>query len=262
MSRIEYIDKNKSISINTIWGCDNQFECRDFCWAKSYAYRFGRTVGESRRYSEEIIQRMVNFEPVYLPEQLKKIAEIKKPSRIFMNFMGETFSDYFMRKRNGGELADIFMAMKNNPHHTYFFLTKRPDNFIKGYRQYPELLNQPNIWVGISTMWGEEERHNTIKDFLGNKFLSIEPIMGNIAGVIDFSQYKWVIIGGFDKANRYKKYNIELTEVKKWVTGVIDDIKSLEKENEGWNIPIFLKNNLKEIWQEELIQELPEEERK
>ena len=260
MSKIEYIKKG-GIGINCIWGCDNNLPCKKFCWARNIARRFGRQVGEARGYSEATIQKMISFEPVFLPDQLRKIGEIKKPSRVFMNWMGETFNDKFIKDKDINMiLPKMFYFIKSYPQHQFFFLTKNPYNFMKFYNFYPHLFTS-NIWIGVSVMGNEERATELIKEFPGNKFISIEPLMRDIVQNIDLSIFDWVIVGGFDKANKYKKYGIEPTQVTEWVKKILGEINTLNRINEYKGrepIKVWMKNNLEPFWTEKLIQELPE----
>ena len=91
-------------TINNFWGCRNNCS---YCVARSIAKRFGRRIGTARGYSKEVIEKMANFEPIFLADQLQKLYTIKKPSRIFMSFMGEPFSPEFKQ-----DMPYVFQAIK------------------------------------------------------------------------------------------------------------------------------------------------------
>lgn len=105
-----------------------------------------------------------------------------------------------------------------------------------------------NCWLGYT--FTTQERFNKFyfgdNDYFPEKnklFISIEPIQEPIQ--LKF-KIDWLIIGA-ETGNRKGKIVTE----KKWIENLIDDCKG---EN---NIPIFLKDNLKSVWGDELIQEFP-----
>jgi len=78
------------------------------------------------------------------------------------------------------------------------------------------------------------------------KFISFEPLMNDIDIIEELTNFDWIIIGALTGYG--KKYQPE----KMWIHNIVDECKYQD-------IPIFLKNNLKEIWGEPLIQEFPRE---
>lgn len=161
-TKIEWCDH----TINCFWGCRNGCS---YCAARSIAQRFGRRIGTKRGYAKEVIERMASFEPVFLADQLQKLYTIKKPSRIFMSFMGEPFSPEFKQ-----DMPHVWQAVKDNPRHTVMMLTKQPQNLLQ-YSPFPE-----NVWVGYSAtnpdMFINGLRYmSQIKATV--KFVSLEPLL-------------------------------------------------------------------------------------
>lgn len=80
------------------------------------------------------------------------------------------------------------------------------------------------------------------------KFISIEPLLDSLRlNVLDGLRYfDWIIIG------RLTQFGHKYDPSKIWIDFIVQTAKK-------FRIPIFLKDNLKEIWGEPLIQEMPKE---
>ena len=106
-----------------------------------------------------------------------------------------------------------------------------------------------NVWLGVSiTNPRELPRVVALNRAKANlKFISFEPLLEEIDpryGLL--RSIKWVIIGRLTGYGH--KYNPTEIQLKTMFTRIRATI---------WHPPIFLKNNLKEIWGEPLIQEFP-----
>jgi len=138
---------------------------------------------------------------------------------------------------------DIFSVIECNPKITFQILTKFPQNI---YQLMPN-----NVWLGVS-ITEPKEMYPRIKNLYEAraklKFISFEPLLGDV-GQFRFQGYlggkvDWIIVG---KLTGYgHKYNPKQF----WIASIINHAKK-------YNTPVFLKNNLKEIWGESLIQEFP-----
>src|SRR3990167_6958962 len=88
-------------------------------------------------YARRLYQRF-GWNPKISFEPIRDIALPKKPSRIFVGSTMELF----------GKLVDafwldsIFRSVKDNPQHTFIFLTKHPENLPKQF--------SANCWIGAS----------------------------------------------------------------------------------------------------------------
>jgi len=135
----------------------------------------------------------------------------------------------------------IFSIIKDNPQHTFQILTKFPQNID---REMPD-----NVWLGTTvTNQIDLSRITHIELIKAKKrFVSFEPLLGyiNWEGFrLEFSSLDWIIVGQL--TGHGKKYNPQ----KYWINQI--------KFYAGYyGIPLFMKNNLKEIWGEPLIQEFP-----
>lgn len=103
-----------------------------------------------------------------------------------------------------------------------------------------------NVWLGVTV---EEEIYYKKRIYYLNqtkaklKFISFEPIMEYIT--LNLNPQNWIIIG------RLTQYGKKYQPKKWWIEDIVNRARF-------YNIPIFLKDNLKEIWGEPLIQEFPE----
>jgi len=138
----------------------------------------------------------------------------------------------------------VFSIIKDNPQHTFQILTKFPQNID---RPMPS-----NVWLGVSITEPKEMApriKNLYQARAKLKFISFEPLLGDV-GQFRFQGYlggkaDWIIVGrltGHGHVFDPKDY---------WVESILYHAKA-------FNTPVFLKNNLKEIWGEPLIQEMPE----
>ena len=109
-----------------------------------------------------------------------------------------------------------------------------------------------NVWLGVS-ITKPIEMYPRIKSIYQTgaklRFVSFEPLMGDV-GQFRFQgwlgqKFDWIIVG------RLTGHGTQYDPKDHW-------IRSLTYHAKAFNTPIFLKNNLKEIWGEPLIQELPD----
>jgi protein gp37 len=159
----------------------------------------------------------------------------KKPTRIFVNSMSdiEYWEDVWMQR--------VLEKIKEYPQHTFLFLTKK-------YNIYNNYVFPRNCWLG-STVVNQDQmnalEYTTSGPYKNKTFVSIEPIQGKIQIIMDL---EWIIIGA-ETGNRKDKIIPE----KHWIKQIVKDAKF-----EFWKTPVFMKNNLKQIWPDKLIQEFPE----
>jgi protein gp37 len=121
--------------------------------------------------------------------------------------------------------------------HRFYLLTKQPQNLAK-FSPFPD-----NCWVGV-TATGQESYYDAISNLAGIeakvKYISFEPLLEQINGgecaeevrLGSIDECDWVIIGSQTKP--YKPPEIE------WVGEIVSACDQAK-------IPVFLKNNLKQI---------------
>lgn len=114
----------------------------------------------------------------------------QKPRMIFVNSM----SDLFQEAVPPSFVAAVWKAMASACQHTYQILTKRPDRMARLTVELPLL---PNVWLGVSV---ESAAYLGRLDDLRRtraavRFVSLEPLLGSVAGV-DLTSIDWAIVGG------------------------------------------------------------------
>ena len=204
-SKIDWCD----YSINPIRGlCP--VDCRDnqgksYCYARRLYRRFG--------WNPEI-----RFEPIRdsdLPQ---------KPSKIFVGSTMELFGEWV----DAFWLDSIFRSVKDNPQHTFIFLTKCPQNLPK---EFPD-----NCWAGVSATnmsMADKGVRCLYKIKAKVKFLSLEPLLSwQHSSFLRFPNFlNWVIIGA------QTPYSSKTAPKIEWVREIIE---ACDKAG----IPVFEKNNL------------------
>ncbi len=115
----------------------------------------------------------------------------RKPRRIFVNSMGDTFHE----RATDQWLDLVFAEMERCPHHIFLVLTKRPARACAYLAQRPVL---PNVWLGASAE--DQARHDERLGFLASanvakRFVSAEPLLGPI-DIDRLTPIDWLIAGG------------------------------------------------------------------
>ena len=226
-TRIEWLRDSatgkQGYSINPVKGLcsdackDNQG--KEYCYARRLYNRF--------KWNPEIrFDRKV----------LLAVADIKKPSRIFVGSMIELFGEW-IEPYCLDETIDICRAF---PQHTFIFLTKCPQNLIK-WSPFPE-----NCWVGV-TITKQRDFLSSIKFLCDIKvsvrFISFEPLLWwdgyfylkTLSETLHNHKINWVIIG-------------QVTPIRKATTPNIEWINEICMAANDANIPVFLKNNLRPLF--------------
>lgn len=174
-----------------------------------------------------------NFKPHIHPERLNQPLKIKKPSLIFADSMGD-FWDKDVKQEWRDE---VYNVMNSTPQHTYFLLTKQPQN-ITDTKKIPN-----NCWVGVSvTCFDDRWRiHKLIAKTKSIKhFVSIEPLLDNI--VSSYNLVDWIIVGYLTgTTNGFKPQKQTIHEI----------IRTCKR----CKIPLFLKNNVH--WEGKEIKQYP-----
>jgi protein gp37 len=246
-SGIEWCDS----TWHPVTGCLN--DC-PYCAARPIANRFGG-VGLPKEVTQlRILTRPrtdlrngkaaafpFHFSPTFYRYRLNEPTLIQKPIKIFVTFMGDLFGDWVPEQW----IEEVFAACIKAPQHTYMFLTKNPARYlymdIKG-----KLPILSNFWYG-STVTDSSMRSFYCANGKYNTFLSIEPIRESLR-IENFNMIlgiKWVIVGAQTGTRKDK-----IIPQREWIENIVEDCRSDD-------IPIFLKNNLKDIWGKPLIQEYP-----
>lgn len=152
---------------NPVTGCKNG--CA-YCYAARIAKRFNKS-----------------FEPQFHPNRLTDPEKEKEPCSIFVGSMTDLFGDFipldWTRK--------VLSACHKTPRHTFWFLTKNPENYFKFIAHFACI---PNLKLGATItgspdVRGREEQRIHAMEELGSRFsgingteifLSAEPLLGAI----------------------------------------------------------------------------------
>lgn len=229
---IEYLD----YTCNPITGCSGDgCAVRKRCWALAMAKRLRGRYGYPKENP---------FEPTFHKDKLYHPLMVPKSSIIGLCFMGEFFDKLVLQSwRNR-----VYEMMEKVSWHTYFILTKQPQNCLDEFARSVALPNPPlkNFWLGVSVntksdLWRIETLRQTNAKV---KAVSFEPLYEDL-GEINLEGIGWVIIGAQTRPDVQPK--------PRWVWNV-------RVEASKHKIPIFLKNNLFGLdIEENPIQEFPEE---
>lgn len=200
----------------------------DHCWARSMAWRFGKTSSER------------HFAPIFYPLRLHEPSKHKKPARIGVSFMGDLFSV----PPEVSHLAEILTEVQACPQHTFVFLTKSPQNLVP--IEWPD-----NAWVGTSVT----DNATFIGEMAGVqarvKFLSIEPLLtwkeddwhrDGLPEAFTKLGINWVIVGAQTRPTILPK---------------LEWIRDIERATDRAGVPLFEKDNLKPLLGDNLRQEYP-----
>jgi protein gp37 len=207
-TKIEYLDYTLNLEV----GCSGVgCAVREKCWAKWQAKR------QKHRCSF-----CYSFVPHLHMNRIYELNKLKKPSRIGLNFMGETF-DKELPKCYVPSMLDV---LAGHPQHTFLILTKQPQN-IPDDMEFPQ-----NLWLGVSVnrrqeKWRMLELYNKKCKL---KFVSFEPLY-EAMGDVDYwlTGFRWVIIGC--------QMHPRLEPEPSWVNNIVRQAGLM-------GIPVFLKNNL------------------
>ncbi len=212
-----------------------------YCYARKMYKRFGWNP-EVRLDGELFGSCQDAFAPnIKIYEMLDRI---KPGSKIFICSTCELFHPKIHKEWRDA----IFQAIKENPQYTFQILTKFPQNID---RPMPD-----NVWLGV-TVTKEDELDrlmylSSVQAKNRNKakirFVSFEPLLEHIqwGGYrVEFSSLDWIIVGQLTGHGKlYEPFPFWISQIKIYAG--------------HYGIPLFMKNNLKKIWGDPLIQEFPD----
>lgn len=211
--------KDKIKNLNIVIGCT--LGCA-YCYARNNCNRY--------RIIEDFSK------PEFFESKLR-LMDKKKPGVFLLTGM----SDLAGWKKEW--IEKVFKKIKENPQHSFIFLTKRPDLInIK--------CDLENAWFGVTvTSKKDLWRIKALKENIKAKHyhVTFEPLFDN-PGIVDLSGIEWIVIGTMTGAMS-KKIQTE-----------VDWTNQLTKQAKKLDIPVFWKEDLKPIMGEEnIVQEFPVE---
>lgn len=175
--------------------------------------------------------------------ELNRVFKLKKPMKIFVGSTIELFGKWVVHSW----IEKILKVCWANPQHTFQFLTSYP-------QRYRDFSFPINCWLG-ATIASEDEKwkadylseinFDPYRDFdrKHTTFLSYEPLHGDVGGWL--CGIRWIIIGA-ETGNRKGKVLPKTA----WIENILYHANS-------WNVPVFMKDNLKPYWRGKLRQEFP-----
>lgn len=242
-TKIEWAD----MTWNPVTGCKHNCE---YCYAKKIAERFGghtifgekstdNPFGNTTALVEPLKTtdkhgNTVNapypfgFEPTFHKYRLAEPARKQRKRNIFVGSMCDLFGSWVPTKW----IVEVLDACSRAGWHNYLFLTKNPQRYIE-LDELALLPREDNFWYGttinrVNDPYFTSEHHKT--------FVSIEPIMEDLAPTLNYTDLDWVIVGA-ETGNRANKVVPEQS----WVDNIVKSCVMAD-------VPVFLKDNLNVTW--------------
>ncbi len=137
------------------------------------------------------------FAPTLHTDRLQEPSRLKKPSRIFLESMGELWGHWVPREWQEAVLE----VVAANSRHSFLNPTKSPEGILTYVDYpYPSMLRLPqNLWLGLSLDTVERVKYlGALKATRHpNLFLSCEPLLEDITTSPRWNLrgIKWVIVG-------------------------------------------------------------------
>jgi protein gp37 len=180
-SLISWTDK----TWNPITGCTPVSSGCANCYAKKHTARLHRNP------SKKISWKYRNgFALTVHPQCLDEPLRWRKPRRVFVNSMSDTFHQSVPR----AFIEELFKRMECSPQHIFQVLTKRAERLadLSQRLSWPE-----NVWAGVTIESADYlDRLDSLRCVPARtRFVSFEPLLGPIRE-IDFTGIHWAIVGG------------------------------------------------------------------
>ena len=286
---IEYCD----MTFNPVTGCygPNNTPCA-YCYAKGITKRFGEQYVDTDDFLDSIapphIKRIATrleglpiyeltepcknpypfgFAPTFHRYRLLEPAKVKKPQTIFVGSMTDLFHDAIPDEW----IKAVFEACEAAPWHKYLFLTKSPHNLPPSSYLFNGVFGDhaDNYWFGktATNQNSLEDGYKHFSNISGNTYLCIEPLLeavdllridvGDVIYNIPLSRAsymfgmqkiktpKWVIVGSMTGSNSEKH-----RPRREWIENIAEQCRAA-------NIPLFVKNSLRELMGDAFVQETP-----
>ena len=229
--------KNKigwcNMTWNPVWGCLNHCE---YCYARKIAnFRYKQMVEiefchhwkthPTWAWTGDYLSGLKDFKLTFLRAQFDKELP-KKPQRIFVGSMSEIYywKDEWLEK--------VLEKIKLYPQHTFQFLTRYPDIYLR--YDFPK-----NCWLGITIVEGIdniEYQKFKISNPDNLKFICFEPLFKKI--LINLDGIDWIILGA-ETGNRKGK----VIPKRKWFEEIVYH-RNMKRT------PIYVKDNLTKYYPE------------
>lgn len=246
---------------NPVTGCLHGCE---YCYARKIAERFGGYPSDEKLHELDVPQMIshrndeggwnpwykcaypFSFSPTFCRYKLDEPQKWKKPRNIFVCSMADLFGDWVPDEW----IREVFEACDAAPQHRFLFLTKNPsrykelENLLPLHRRPPAVAE---MWFGHSYT-GTGDYKPMQLHLAHSRFVSIEPLLHDLSEqdmMIVAATNDWIIIGA-ETGHRKGK----VIPKKSWVDGIV----YYAKRN---NVPVFMKESLREIMGDDFQQEFP-----
>lgn len=184
-TKIEWAEE----TLNAVSGCTKVSEGCANCYAEKMAKRL-QAMG-AKGYES-------GFAVTLHPHRITEFFNLRKPSVVFWCSMG----DLFHTDVPAAFIMDCLDAAWGRPEHTSIFLTKRAQrmaNTVAKWVIHSKVAYLPrHMWFGVSTenQQAADERIPHLLSIPGKRFLSAEPLMGEIDITDSLPKVNAVIAGG------------------------------------------------------------------
>lgn len=176
---------------NPWWGCARVSPACAECYAESFARRLGLDI-----WGKTAARRFFGDEHWSEPLRWNRKAErAGTPRTVFCASMADVFEDRAELRPHRDRLWELIEATRSL---RWLLLTKRPENMVAmapwGAGEWPA-----HVWPGTTT---ENRRWAAVRvPYLQGvdaavRFLSVEPLLEDIADDLDLDGISWVIVGG------------------------------------------------------------------
>lgn len=236
-TKIEWCDSTWNPVIGCLHGCE-------YCYARKISERFAGKQKYANIFEEnepvigtngKALAYPHSFSPTLLRYRLNDY--IGKPGiNVFVCSMADLFGDWVP----DSWIEEVFKVCEKAPQHNYLFLTKNPKRYVE-LAEKGILRCSDNMWYGWTEVSDRKRPHILCFPCHVNTFVSVEPILDQVHP----SLQGWIIVGA--ETGRRKDRVIPKRE---WIEQIVEDCRK-------YDIPLFMKSSLAEIWGEPLIQEFP-----
>lgn len=254
------------LALNFCTGCSNQLPCRATCWARKMSTRLaaiserGTAAGSNPYqaglpYARQLRRRGDPFWPALHLDVMarvdKKLAGMKKPRRVALNFMSDIGSDgaWDVYGEDGGSSqvwpgAAVQVVVRQfcerHPRHTFLILTKRPEALLGSW--------PANVHVGVSASTAAEARErlgHLARIECGLRWVSLEPwddacepvktgfTSSGFSAMFSTFNLGWLVIGGWSGKKPLRPE-------------VVASAQSIVQACKRFHVPVFVKDNLRD----------------
>lgn len=180
-------------TVNWLSGCTRVSPACKNCYAESMSERLSKMPNAPDRYRDGVVgpsgwTGKVVFDKRSMDAAFESLRDAKKPRRVFVNSMSDTFHESAPEAAGVG-LADWIRALDKELHwddreHVIMLLTKRPERMLEWQKVFFPNGLPDWVWIGVTV----EDQHRAevrIPVLLkvktaGIRFLSMEPLLGPV----------------------------------------------------------------------------------